>query len=110
VCSVFSGTQSCAAAGAEVFCEAASGIFVGSSIATSATEGAVTVRYKEEGSEESQTLKDSYCIQKHSDTFTPRALGYNRTSCELVKCFELKESDGELHRSCLRRQILFVGT
>ena len=39
-----------------------------------------------------------------SDTFTPRGLGYNRASCELVKCFELKESDGELHRSCLRRQ------
>ena len=40
VCSVFSGTQSCAAACAEVFCEAASGILVGSSIAASAAEGA----------------------------------------------------------------------
>jgi len=39
-----------------------------------------------------------------SDTFTPRGLGYNRASCELVNCFELKESDGELRRSCLRRQ------
>ena len=29
-----------------------------------------------------------------SDTFTPRGLGYNCSSCELVKCFELKESDG----------------
>jgi len=28
-----------------------------------------------------------------SDTFTPRGLGNNRASCELVKCFELKESD-----------------
>jgi len=37
-----------------------------------------------------------------SDTFTPRGLGYNRASCELVKCFELRESDGELRRSCLR--------
>ena len=40
VCSVFSGTQSCAAAGAEVFCEAASGVLLGSSIAASAAEGA----------------------------------------------------------------------
>ena len=39
-----------------------------------------------------------------SDTFTPRGLGYNCSSCELVKCFELKESDGELRRSCLRQQ------
>jgi len=39
-----------------------------------------------------------------SDTFPPRGLGYNRSSCELVKCFELKESDNELRRSCLRRQ------
>jgi len=39
-----------------------------------------------------------------SDTFTPRGLGYNRASCELVKCFEFQESDGELRRSCLRRQ------
>jgi len=39
-----------------------------------------------------------------SDTFTPRGLGYNCAWCELVKCFELKESDGELRRSCLRRQ------
>jgi len=39
-----------------------------------------------------------------SDTFTPRGLGYNCTSCGLVKCFELKESDGELRRSCLCRQ------
>jgi len=28
--------------------------------------------------------------------------GYNSSSCELVKCFELKASDGELRRSCLR--------
>jgi len=39
-----------------------------------------------------------------SDTFTPRGLGYNSASCELVKCFELTESDGKLRRSCLRRQ------
>ena len=39
-----------------------------------------------------------------SDTFTPRGLGYNRSSCESVTCFELKESDGELCCSCLRRQ------
>ena len=34
-----------------------------------------------------------------SDTFTPRGLGYNCASCELVKCFELKDSDGELLQS-----------
>jgi len=40
-----------------------------------------------------------------SGTFKPRGLGYNcSSSCELAKCFELKESDGELRRSCLRRQ------
>ena len=39
-----------------------------------------------------------------SDTFTPRGLGYNYSLCELVKCLDLKESDGELRRSCLRRQ------
>jgi len=39
-----------------------------------------------------------------SDTFTPRGLGYNCASYELVKCFELKESDKELRRSYLRRQ------
>jgi len=33
-----------------------------------------------------------------SDTFTPRGLGYNRSSCELVKRFELKRSDGELQK------------
>ena len=43
-----------------------------------------------------------------SDTFTPRELGYNCASCESVKCFELKESDGELCRSCLRRQPAYL--
>jgi len=43
-----------------------------------------------------------------SDAFTPRGLGYNRSSCELVKCFELKESDDELRRSCLRRQPAYL--
>ena len=40
-----------------------------------------------------------------SDTFTPRGLGYNSASCELVNCSELKESGGELRHSCLRRQL-----
>jgi len=39
-----------------------------------------------------------------SETFTPRGFKYNGYSCELVECFELKESDCELRRSCLRRQ------
>jgi len=39
-----------------------------------------------------------------SETFTPRGLGYNSASCELVKCFELTESDGEMRCSCLRWQ------
>jgi len=43
-----------------------------------------------------------------SDTFTPRELGYNCASCESVKCFELKESDGELCRSCLRQQPAYL--
>jgi len=53
----------------------------------------------------SHRLSETPIVWKNtSDTFTLRGLGYNRASCKLVKCFELKESDGELRRSCLHRQ------
>jgi len=53
----------------------------------------------------SHGISETLIVWRHtSDTFTPKGLGYDRSSCELVKCFELKESDGELRRSCLRRQ------
>jgi len=53
----------------------------------------------------SHRLSETSIVWRNTfDTFTPRGLGYNRASCELVKCFELKEADGELHRSYLRRQ------
>jgi len=53
----------------------------------------------------SHGLSDTPIVWRNtSDTFTPRGLGYNRSSCALVKCFELKKSDGELRRSCLHRQ------
>jgi len=46
----------------------------------------VTVHYQEEGSEESDS-ETPIVWRNTSDTFTPRGLGYNRASCELVKLF-----------------------
>jgi len=58
---------------------------------------------------ESHRLSETPIVWRNTSyTFTPRGLGYNSSSCELVKCFELKESDGELRCSCLRRQPAYL--
>jgi len=54
----------------------------------------------------SHRLSETLIVWRNtSDTFTPRGLGYNSASCELVKYFELKESGGELRRFCLHQQL-----
>ena len=55
-------------------------------------------------SEESWTLRDSYCMEKHFWYVYTERIRIEQSRVEQLKRFDLKKCDGELRRSCLSRQ------